>query len=213
MVPESVKYLNTVCSKHYGHLYTARARHRSPGVAETLSLLGLLSAMLERNCPTREGTAAYSSYGSRVSSSLRSSILLSAASSRCSSAVSRASSVTSLHGGRLSPLSLSDSITSDHGASEIGFTFSANNINSVEAQILSILAFAFIWSIGAYVPFRSVCWLLILCCLIHDTCTCMTSKRVLMSTSPSLLSSLPPSCPHSLTHTLSPPPPPPPPHL
>ena len=140
MVPDSIKFLNTVCSKHYGHLYTTRAQHRTPGVAETLSLLGLLSAMLERNCPTREGTAAYSSYGSRVSSGLRSSDVVSVASSRCSSAVSQASSTFSLHGDQLS---LSDSIASDLGGSGVGFSFSANTINSVEAQVLSILAFAF----------------------------------------------------------------------
>ena len=156
MVPESIKFLNNVCSKHYGHLYTARAQHRTSGVAETLSLLGLLSAMLERNCPTREGTAAYSSYGSRISSGRRSSDLLSVASSRCDSAVSRTSSVISLHGDQLNTPSLSDSIASDHGEQ---FSY----INSVEAQVLSILAFAFIWSIGAYVPFRSVCVCVCVC--------------------------------------------------
>lgn len=149
LIPECLSFLNTVCSRHYGHLYTAQGQHRTPGTAETLSLLSLLSAMLERNCPTREGTTTYSSYQSRASS-VRGSVGGSAPSSRCGSAVSRAGSVVSLH----DDATLSITITEDRGSSGMGFMLPAS-LGSVEAQVLSILCFAFIWSIGGYVPFRS----------------------------------------------------------
>ena len=152
MVPESLQYLDTVCSGHYGHLYSCQAQHRIRGVAETLSLLGLLSAMLERNCPTREGMTAYSGYGSRSSSSLRSSLAGSRVSSRCGSAVSQVSSIAELPD-QLPPLAVDEGFTPDQGPSEIDFSFSPSNLDSVETQTLCILCFAFIWSIGAYVPF------------------------------------------------------------
>lgn len=128
-------------------------------MAETLSLLGLLSAMLERNCPTREGTGAYSGYGSRSSSSLRSiSAAGSITSSRCGSAVSQVSSMAEIPDDQLPPLATDDNFSPDHrGPSEMDFTLSpSNNLNSVENQTLSILCFVFIWSIGAYIPFRSI---------------------------------------------------------
>ena len=160
MVPESLQYLGSVCSQHH----TSQAEHCSPGVAETLSLLNLLSAMLERNCPTREGTATYSGYGSRSSSSLRSSSVAgSLTSSRCGSAISQVSSVAELPD-QLPPLTPDDPMTPDRGPSAMDFSFSASNLDSVETQTLCILTFAFIWSIGAYVPFRSIhppWWLLV----------------------------------------------------
>ena len=151
MVPESLDYLDSVCSKHYSNQYTSLAQQRSRGIAETSTLLTLLSAMLERNCPTREDTATYSGYGSRSSSSLRSSSIAgSLTSSRCGSAISQASSMAELTD-QLPPLTPE---TSDQAPSGMDFSFSPSNLDSVETQTLSILAFAFIWSIGAYVPFR-----------------------------------------------------------
>ena len=149
LIPESLSFLDTVCSRHYSHLYTAQARQRTPGSAETLSLLSLLSAMLERNCPTLEGTTIYSSYQSRASS-VRSSVGGSVPSSRCGSAVSRSGSAVSLH----DDATLSITITEDRGSSGMDFMLPAS-LGSVEAQVLGILCFAFIWSIGGYVPFRS----------------------------------------------------------
>ena len=152
MVPESLQFLDSVCSKHYGHQYTSQAEHRAPGVAETHTILTLLSAMLERNCPTREGTTLY---GSRSSSSLRSSSFAgSITSSRCGSAASRVSSVAEFPD-QLPPLT-GDHPTPDRGLSEMEFSFSHSNLDSVETQTLCILTFAFIWSIGAYIPFRSI---------------------------------------------------------
>lgn len=153
MVPESLDYLNTVCSKHYGPEYrSSQAQQSSSGVAETRTLLSLLSALLERNCPTKEGSTTYSGYGSRSSSSLRSaSVAGSISSSRCGSAVSQVSSTAEMSSHQLPPLTPRDDFTPEHG---LDFSFSQSNLDSIETQILSILTFAFIWSIGAYIPFR-----------------------------------------------------------
>ena len=110
--------------------------------------------MLERNCPTRDGTTTYSGYGSRSSSSLRSSSVAgSLTSSRCGSAISQISSLAEFTD-QLPPLTPDDHMTPDHASLGMDLSFSPSNLNSVETQTLSILIFAFIWSIGAYVPFR-----------------------------------------------------------
>ena len=153
MVPDSLQFLDRACSKHYGQCYTSQAEHRVHGVSETSTLLALFSAMLERNCPTKNGTTIYSGYGSRSSSSLRSaSYTGSITSSRCGSAISQASSVAELPD-QLPPLT-DDHRSPDAAPSEMEFSFSPSNLDSLEAQTLCILTFAFIWSIGAYVPFR-----------------------------------------------------------
>lgn len=125
-----------------------------PGVAETQCLLSLLSAVLERNCPTRESTLGYSTI-SRASSR-RSSIssVLSFTQSHSGSRVGSALSRTSSHMSMTDLLQGRDS-GSDGPPSDVGlpFTFSL-----AQLQVLSILSFSFIWSIGAFVPFRwAVC--------------------------------------------------------
>ena len=156
LVPDSMAYLSTVCSRHHGHLYS-QAQHCTSGAAETRSLLALLSAMLERNCPTRDGMG-FSGYPSRsvsitsrtgsrrdsisVCGSLTSLGAMSMASSRVSSARERPDDLLPQPG---------------HGSptmSEMEFDFTPSDLSSAEGQVLSILSFAFIWSIGAYVPFR-----------------------------------------------------------
>ena len=157
LVPDSMAYLSTVCSRHHGHLYSTQAQHCTSGAAETRSLLALLSAMLERNCPTRDGMG-YSGYhsvsitsrtGSRrdsisVFGSLTSLGAMSMASSRTSSARERVDDLLPLPGHESPTMS------------EMEFDFTPSDLSSAEGQVLSILSFAFIWSIGAYVPFRYV---------------------------------------------------------
>ena len=54
----------------------------------------------------------------------------------------------------LPPLTPDDHMTPDQTPLGMDFSFSPSNLDSVETQTLSILTFAFIWSIGAYIPFR-----------------------------------------------------------
>ena len=63
--------------------------------------------------------------------------------------MSRTTSMVSLY-----DLPQLDETSTDDRPSEMDFNFLISEPDSVEAQLLSILAFAFIWSIGAYVPFR-----------------------------------------------------------
>lgn len=154
MVPESVAFLERVGSKHYGPLFAAQGQLRVPGVAETQCLLGLLSAVLERNCPTRESTFGYST--------------ISRASSRRSSICSAISFTQSHSGSRVSSAAVSRSPShvsmvdfvadGDSGSegppSDVDLPFVLSTISLAQLQVLSILSFSFIWSIGAFVPFR-----------------------------------------------------------
>ena len=150
-MPESVAFLERVSSQRCGPLFAAQSQLRVPGVAETQCLLGLLSAVLERNCPTRESTLGYSTI-SRASS--RRSSISSVLSFTRSHSGSRVGSALSSHMSMADLLQGSDS-SSDRPPSDAGLPFT---VSLAQLQVLSILSFSFIWSIGAFVPFRwAVC--------------------------------------------------------
>ena len=168
LVPNSLSFLKTVCPSHFGSLYTAQQQCRVHGMAETQCLLNLFSAVLEKHCPTREGMHGWS-IASRASS--RSSSRLSSRMSSRRSSVSAISlrsnssrgsrptsglSTTSSHASLLDvQIEYDMHVPSVSGGPSINGDLQYTRIQDMpQIQVLSMLTFSFIWSIGAFVPFR-----------------------------------------------------------
>ena len=177
LLPETLEYLEQTNLKHYGAEYRAWSRSQVYGMVETQTLLNLLSAVLERNSPKRDTESSYTGMssrysGSRASSSMTESRATSAMTSyRCLAFIVEMLIFTDLnfYDSTTSVLTENSSDPSDHMSStskqNVPATLEDDNASemsnleaemalSLQVQMAAMLAFAYIWSLGAFVPFR-----------------------------------------------------------
>ncbi len=157
LLPDSLDFINT---KHSGPVYVSHLPTHSFGISETHCFLSFLSAVLERNAPKVESSIGYlgastasqiSRTSSRVTTDSRaSSALHTYSSSSIQRMDSHQASRVSMHAESeaLSLVAEEEEVLSECSnlEAEIGF--------SSQIQMAAILAFAYIWSLGAFVPLR-----------------------------------------------------------
>ncbi len=166
LLPDTLDFITMTNTKHSGPDYLNQLQVHNSAVSKTRCFLSFLSAVLERNAPKMDSSTGYlgASTASRIS---RTSSHLTT-DSRASSALLQASSSASMHGtpqrmdsqqaSRVSMQAESEaqSLVAEEQEdvlsecsnleAEIGF--------SMQIQMAAMLAFAYIWSFGAFIPLR-----------------------------------------------------------